>query len=834
MTKWLRSFTDPSSRDVTVSGGKGANLATLTQSGFPVPPGAVVVPDAYRTFVAPLAALIESMTRGLVATDHVAIARASEVIIARAEVLDPPASMESEIDDFVGAAEASVRWAVRSSGTAEDTAAAAFAGQHDTYLNRGGTADVVAHVKRCWLSLWSPRAIAYRAQMNVSHTDVAMAVVLQQMVFADVAGVGFSIDPVSGSLDRVVIDANFGLGESVVSGEAAVDHFAADKVTGRIIEGRIARKEVRVVAAARGTVEVCTNDTDAARAALSDAQLCRLTALIARIEQHYGWPQDIEWALAGERLWLLQSRPITTVPARWTRDESAERFPNPVTPFTWEFVEEGFHRSLNHSFALMGLPPYSGQWFARFGGYVYGNQNAVALYGRRSPAPSVASVADLEGQLPALLQRFAWLGELPAQWHAALPRYLDAMDAFSREPVEAYTLPELWDFVERLNATGTGYFLPNIAISIGHAVLHRALQGLLSLVVGAQEAGNLAQSLMQCDTMTTRVNAELRGLAATARREPELEIALREVPARELWARRRWATTPFWMDFRKFLEAHGHRETDFDALHPTWGDAPWVVLDQIRALLDAPTANTGGDNSGAHIEALILARVPESLKALAGAIIDRAREYTQLDDLEHYHTTRLSPPMRRAVLEIGRRLMDLGLLSAPTDAFFASKSMLGQACVEFGRLDRGRFVAEVAANLEEYRAAQSRTPDWVLGGDSVDLATTTDASDLSGIGGSPGVAEGIVHIVRGVDDFASFPKGAVLVARTTNPAWTPLFYSAAAIVTESGGPLSHGAVTAREMRIPAVMAVRGVLSSLSNGDRVRVDGARGLVSLCRA
>src|SRR5947209_15386038 len=167
MRNGLRSLPDPSSRDVAVSGGKGANLATLTQAGFPVPPGAVVVPDAYRTFVTPLASLIESMTRGLVATDHAAIARASEVIATQAEVLDAPVSMVSEIDGFVGAADASVRWAVRSSGTAEDTAAAAFAGQHDTYLNRSGTADVVAHVKRCWLSLWSPRAIAYRAQMNV-------------------------------------------------------------------------------------------------------------------------------------------------------------------------------------------------------------------------------------------------------------------------------------------------------------------------------------------------------------------------------------------------------------------------------------------------------------------------------------------------------------------------------------------------------------------------------------------------------------------------------------------------------------------------------------------
>ncbi|HEX4683043.1 MAG TPA: PEP/pyruvate-binding domain-containing protein [Gemmatimonadaceae bacterium] len=833
MTTWLRAFTDPLTRDVSVAGGKGANLAHLAHAGFPVPSGAVVTPDAYRTFIAPIESLIDSVTRDLRATDRESIGRACEIITGQTAGLSVPVAVARDIEGFVNDAGPHVRWAVRSSGTAEDGAAAAFAGQHDTFLNRAGAADVIAHVKRCWLSLWSPRAIAYRARLEMPHLDIAMAVVLQQMVFSDVAGVAFSIDPVTGALDRVVINANFGLGESVVSGEADVDHLIVDKGTGRVIEQHLARKCARVVAAAHGTIDVRVDDADADRPALSDAGVADLTALIVRVEAHYGWPQDIEWAVAADKLWLLQSRPITTVPARWTRDESAERFPNPVTPFTWDFVEEGFHRSLNHSFALMGMPAYSGKWFSRFGGHIYGNQNAVELYARRSPAPAVGSLADLERQLPALLERFAWLSELPAKWHAALPEYLDAMEAFSREPVEAYKLRELWDFVERLNATGTAYFLPNIAISIGHGVLHRALEGLLSLVVGMEKAQRLAHALVQCETMTTRVNAELRSLATMARREPELASALRETSARDLWSRRRWATTPFWIAFRKFLDAHGHRETDFDALHPTWGDAPWVVVDQIRALLDVPIGDISAGDARIVLETMIADRITAQLHALARGIIELAREYTKLDDLEHYHTTRLSPPMRRAVLEIGRRLMDLGLLSAPTDAFFASKATLARACKEGLQTDRRVLVAEVTANLAEYHSAQSRPPDWELGVRSSDGPSGIPADDLRGIAGSPGVAEGVVHIVRGVEDFATFPKGAVLVARTTNPAWTPLFYSAAAVVTESGGPLSHGAVTAREMKIPAVMAVRGVFSTLSNGDRVRVDGARGLISLCR-
>jgi len=205
-----------------------------------------------------------------------------------------------------------------------------------------------------------------------------------------------------------------------------------------------------------------------------------------------------------------------------------------------------------------------------------------------------------------------------------------------------------------------------------------------------------------------------------------------------------------------------------------------------------------------------------------------------LDDLEHYHTTRLSSPMRRAVLEIGSRLVHMGLLSKPEDAFYASKESLRQMCIGASRSadDRAKFVTEVRHNLEAYRIARSNAPAWELGAQASE--DTSDSNALAGIPGSPGIAEGVVHIVRGVEDFASFPAGAVLVARTTNPAWTSLFYSASAVVTEAGGPLSHGAVTAREMGIPAVMAVRNVLGTLSNGDRVRVDGTSGHVLLSPA
>jgi len=757
----LLPFTDPSATQVAIAGGKGANLAALTQAGFPVPVGMIVPP-----------------------------------VTAEGSRLPVPADLRAEIE----VACATGHWAVRSSGTLEDTAAAAFAGQHDTYLNCVGAADVIEHVRECWLSLWSPRAVAYRAHLGLGD-DVSMAVVIQRMVFADVAGVAFSIDPVSGNLGHAVINANFGLGESVVSGEGGVDHLIVDKATGAIVEARIAEKTSRVVASDRGTVTESV--TNATAPALSPDDVRELVALLSKIEAHYGWPQDIEWALRDAKLWLLQSRPITTIPPRWTRDESGERFPNVVTPLTWDLVERGFHQSLNHSFALMGLPRFDGKWFACFDYYVYGNQNAVELYARRSPV-SLAALEDLTQHLPGLLQRFAWVQTLPGEWQAALPAYLAAIERFAAEDIDGYDEARAWDYVQRVNTLGTDYFLPNIAISIGHSVLHRGLQAIVAMSLGPERAEDVTAALVACDTMTAQVNRELSKLATLAGTDEE---AFRHHLAR-------------------FLRAHGHRETDFDAYHPTWQDAPKVVLDLIKTGLPVRNAaQLETDRAGA--EARMLTAVPTEIRGFVEQVIALAREYTALDDLEHYHTTRLAPLLRRGVRQIGVRLVQRGILGDPLDPFFATAESLRTAVAAN---EPARWVAlgeEIKKAKAEYLRARGRTPPWVIGED--DAPPPADSVAWTGIPGSPGSATGPAYIVSGVNDFAGFPKGAVLVARTTNPAWTPLFYSAAAVVTETGGPLSHGAVTAREARIPAVMAVRDVLRSVKNGDILRVDGSTGRV-----
>jgi pyruvate,water dikinase len=222
-------------------------------------------------------------------------------------------------------------------------------------------------------------------------------------------------------------------------------------------------------------------------------------------------------------------------------------------------------------------------------------------------------------------------------------------------------------------------------------------------------------------------------------------------------------------------------------------------------------------------------KLPPDLHFFFAEIVRLARAYTGLDDLEHYQTTRLTLPLRRGLRELGGRLVQRGVLREPMDIFFAHRQQIGEAIRQDNDAGWNEFSEAVRRQKENYLRDKARKPEWVLGESK--SAEPLSGDCLSGLAGSPGQAEGEVFMVLGPDDFARFPKGAVLVARTTNPTWTPLFYTAAAVVTESGGPLSHGAVTAREMRIPAVMSVRESLGRLKNGQRVRVDGVQGKVYL---
>jgi pyruvate,water dikinase len=832
--KYTFSFDEPLATRLDISGGKGANLSLMTQKGFPVPPGFVVSAQAYRDFIAEGRDHIAEVNR-FHFDDPATLRAESTTLREQLSKLELPSAAKAEIRERLAAFPATQAFSVRSSSTMEDLASAAFAGQHETYLNCSGAEQILKRIKDCFLSLWFDRAIAYRHQQGFDHSLAAMSVVVQQMVFCDVAGVGFSINPINGDLNEMIFDANYGLGESVVSGEGEVDHFVVEKATGKIRSSTIAQKSRKIVAVSGGTQEVRIAATEGIKPCLNEEQMGQLAALLTRVEGSYRFPQDIEWGFSQNHLFLLQSRPITTIPARWTRDESAERFPNVITPLTWDFVETGFHRSLNYSFRLMGFPPFSGKWFGMHGHYIYGNQNAVELYGRRAPFV-VRNMEELRAAVPRLREEYRWVQELPVIWARDLDFYLINIGRYMAEPLENKNSREVWQYVLDVNELGANYFLPNIAISITHSTLYRLLHHLLRLCIGPEKADSIFDRLMAyCETKTGIINKELFEMSLMVRAQAELEKVLRESDSRGVLEANLLKRFPeFENRLEKFLRDHGHREVDFDAYSPTWLELPWVVLDNIRLILGTPMDQSPAAKERdlkirmVQAETELFQNLPADLHFFFAEILRLARVYTSLDDLEHYETTRLTLPLRRGLRELGTRLVKQGILAEPMDIFMAHLEQIQTAVNKDNEQGWAEFGKAVTQQKQAYSEDQARKPEWVLGATS---AVSTDGDALTGLAGSAGVAEGPVFMVLGPEDFAKFPKNAVLVARTTNPTWTPLFYSAVAVITESGGPLSHGAVTAREMRLPAVMSVKTCLSQLENGQRVRVDGTQGKVIL---
>jgi pyruvate, water dikinase len=314
MPGYVRNFDELGKDDTAIAGGKGANLGELTRAGFPVPPGFVVVAQAYLASLdrAELREEVQEAFRAALASAETELAAACE----RIRVMVHKAGIATEVREDVERAyrelgeDPSV--AVRSSATSEDTAGTSFAGMNSTFTNVSGTQDVLARLIDCWASLYSPRVVAYRAG-NGMDEEPAIAVVIQRMVDSERSGVAFTADPSTGDRDRIVVEAAYGLGEVVVSGAVEPDTYLLAKSGPRVLQARVGHQTHKIVRGPDGgDLRIDLDPQTGAQRVLTDAEALDLARLALRVEEHYGSPQDMEWAIVDGRSWLVQSRPITT------------------------------------------------------------------------------------------------------------------------------------------------------------------------------------------------------------------------------------------------------------------------------------------------------------------------------------------------------------------------------------------------------------------------------------------------------------------------------------------------------------------------------------------
>jgi rifampicin phosphotransferase len=800
---YVMRFAELGRGDIAVAGGKGANLGELTRAGLPVPPGFVLTTAAYRD-VGVGAPIPEDMAREI-----------TEAWVALGEV---PV-------------------AVRSSATAEDLEEASFAGQQDTYLNVRGAEALLEAVRECWASLWTERAVAYRARQGIDPAELALAVVVQRMVEAEAAGVMFTANPTNGRRDELVLSAAWGLGESVVGGSVTTDDLVVEKAGLRVASRTTADKAVMTVYAQERTAEVPVPADRRRAPVLDDKAAAVLAELGVRVEQHYGAPQDIEWARADGEFFIVQSRPITALPepeaapptewevpdpkAFYFRASIVEQLPDPLSPLFAAMVDGSVTRSLQ---ALMreflrvdvaapgvGLPTVNG--------YAYYRYSRAAMW-----QMTVGGTRAMR-RLPAM--------GLPNWRDVAHPAYQAAVAAWRDRPPADLTDAELLDGVQELLDAGTRYYTAVQAIIPLAAFSEVSFTRFYDALVRRPGEPPASTFLVGFDSAPILAEKSLWSLAEWTRGHPELADAVRADPA-AVWAGGGPEHADEWRArFRAHLDRFGHATYNLDFMHPTAVDDPAPLFEALRFALD-------GGSAGPAARQLASAARREQLTEAAFARLDppRALAFNRLLSwAQRYAPVREDaladiglawPQMRRMLAELGRRLVAAGRIAVPDDVYWLRPEEI-----------LGGPVGDVAERKALWRGRRRATPPQALPQHTfVDrfegwfpASGKQEGAVLHGTGASAGQVTATARVLSGPAEFGRMQPGEVLVASITTPAWTSLFTLAAAVVTDVGGPLSHSSIVAREYGIPAVLGTGVATRRIPDGARVRVDGDAGTVTL---
>jgi phosphohistidine swiveling domain-containing protein len=850
--------------DLECGGGKGANLGELIAAGLPVPSGFCVTTAAYRRTVAEagLTDEINDALRNVRVEDPVSAEVASGRIATLFEDLTLPEDLAGAILDAHRALEERPV-AVRSSATTEDLPGASFAGQQATSLNVRGEDELLAAVRRCWASLWSPRAISYRNRQEFSNDRAAIAVVVQRLVPAEMSGILFTANPVSGARDEIVVNAALGLGEAVVGGLTTPDSFTLDRATLAVRERQTGRQEVETVITEGGTTERPLDRERASRPTLDDAQLARLGEVGLRIERHFGSPQDIEWAYAEGSLWVLQARPITKLPpdplgdARWDppfpgsvwwRRQVVENLPEPLSPLFDElYVREGLELSIDAVMAFF-MPHFRLEdfadrpFFATVNGYAYSRAN-YKLGWRATP----------------MLLR-AWVGgwrrlfgrEGLAYWREqTLPDYLAAIERWKAVGLDDVPDERLLAGARELALADARYWFA-CALMIGRAKITDTLLDRF-LAVAARGRGLTSGAFLRgFPSPTVDADTELESLAERIRASNALRALVSATPAAALLeALRKTPGGQDWLAaFSRYLDRYGHQVYNLDFFVPTQADDPLPVLVSLKAGVEQPSSDPRlrqraiADERDALKEET--ARSFDPLRRLLfRVLLGWAQRFGPHREQALFYMGAGWPVLRRLALELGRRLTESGSLLAAEDVFFLETSEIESTIAVRVAGTPGPELASMASERREVREARKRLhpPPVVPPGHKVRLGpidmsawetqrrNQPTGAVLRGFAVSPGRVTAPASVIRSPEDFSQMEPGTILVCPTTTPAWTPLFSRARGLVTDVGGVLAHGSIVAREFGIPAVLGTGNASRRIRHGQQVTVDGNQGQVLL---
>ena len=855
-------FQDIDLTQVELVGGKGARLGEPSRvEGVRVPAGFCVTTDAFRRILAEAPSADDLLGRlsRLGPDDREAIRELSTAIRRTIEGVAVPDDLTTAISRELARLGEHGAYAVRSSATAEDSLTTSFAGQQDTYLNVVGQASIVAHVSRCWASLFTERAVTYRLRNGIDHRKVQMAVVVQQMVLPHAAGIVFTADPVTGNRSVVSVESSFGLGEALVSGLVNPDVFKVRD--DEVVETTIAAKRTAVAASlAGGTLEQAIEPERHNEASLTRDQVLRLAQIGRRIEAHFGGPQDVEWCLVDDGFWIVQSRPITAlfpVPTAGDRENHV-------------YVSVGHGQMMTDAMKPLGISFWqltAARPMHEAGGRLFVDVTAaLASPSTRAGLLDVMGTGDplIRDALETVLERGDFISTLPDAAPSGPPaggapapiatdptivagliaRTQASIAALKRE-IGTKSGPALIDFIlADLGELKRILFDPQ-----GHQVFMSAMEAarwlndqLQAWLGETNAADTLTQSVP--DNVTSEMGLALLDVADVIRQRPDVVAFLSRVKDDDfLDAMDGLEGGPEARDaIRAWLDRYGMRCVgEIDITRPRWTERPTalvpLILGNVRNFGPGEgerRLKQGRQEAWAREQELLgrLRALPDGEQKAdeAKRMIDRVRTFIGYREYPKYGMVSRYFVYKQALLEEAGRLVQAGVIREGEDIFYLSVGEL-QDVVRTQRVDDGLL----RRRKDEFRAHQALTPPRVLTSDGEAIAGAYRRDDLpagalAGRAVSAGTVEGRARVILDMAE-ADLEPGDILVTASTDPSWTPLFVLIGGLVTEVGGLMTHGAVIAREYGLPAVVGVERATRLIRDGQRIRVHGSRGYVEI---
>lgn len=819
----IRSFHEIGKDDVMTAGGKGANLGEMTQAGLKVPSGFVVTADAYRSFLSEnhidegIAALLDEA-----GADEQKLFSAAEKIRALIMAGGMPDSLREAVRQNYSllcqnAGTDALRVAVRSSATAEDLPDASFAGQQETYLNIVGIDALCENIIRCYASLWGNRAVSYRQTQGYDQQSVALAVVVQEMVESEKAGVLFTANPVNNNRDEMQLNASYGLGEAVVSGKVTADTFLCGK-DGSIRSSVVGSKEIEIIYAENGTREVPVSPERRGALCLSAEEVRTLCRTAVDVEDYYGCPMDIEWAIRNGNAFILQARAITTLTDN-IDDAEIESYisKNKITGAlrkNFAFLLEKMPASqlpLDHSFCG-SVNNQKAQIFSEVG-VLISMEPQIDDDGIMILPPNDKRINGRIFKIFGLLKELKDLSGCREKCDFYLAKYQKSIDKMAKLSFEQLSLAQCGEYLEQAYKLVQRIAYARFKYALFPGVLaNMRIERLLKKISPDLTAYDLYYNL---DYKTAVVTRDIAALADKIRGD---EALVQAVMQGESYERICGEFPAIAEEFETFMSKHGMK-SDYNCYciyAKAFLENPDRLLSIIKPLINNPAA------PDEEKFAPLMAKVRRCCGEKQFPEVER-----QIACIRAFHMAREESQYQwETVFYYSKRILERAAFLCTGSRDYAD-SVAYLFLDEFTAMCREGF-SDKYRELIARRKAKRPLAEKVW--ERSKLCVFEGAGDvLTGVGGSSGEVVGRVCIVHGPEEFGKLEKGDILVCPYTDPEWTPLFKVASAVVADTGAALSHAAIVAREYGIPAVLGVGLATTRFQDGDMIRVNGSKGEV-----